>query len=242
MGFFNLLDSGGTGGGSTTLISTPIYIELDSGMKNVALTTGGFKENKLLYSSTFDNAAWIKDSAGMAVTANTVANPLTAAVDADKIYETATGGIAHVIYQQAIAGFTSGVSYRLTFYAKYAGRKYFALFMTGTAFSPGKYAEIDIQAGTIRSSSGVTATISAAGNGWHCISLEAAAVATNTGTVSINFRNDADASTYTGDGSSGIYAYGAQIALASSVPAIVTTTSAAVTTFLDNFTIQVTDA
>lgn len=239
MGFFNLLDTGG--GGSTTLISTPIYVELESGMKNIALNTGGFKENKLLYSSTFDNATWVTSAGGgTLVTANAVANPLDGTIDADKVYENNSAGIAHVFYQPTIAGFTSGTTYRFSIYAKYAGRKYFAFRLSTGAISPNANIDVDIQAGTIRSSSGcLTTAISSSGNGWYCISGTVAASSTSTSQMNINFRNDADASTYNGDGSSGIYVYMAQVSEISATPAIVTTTSAAVKTLLDDFTIQV---
>ena len=165
--------------------------------------------NQLTYSEQFDNAAWSRFNvlafgSGSVVDATTAPNGTTTA---DLIVEdTATS--AHFMRQSFTVAV--GVNYTFTAHAKANQRTKCALHSTadGTA----KESLFDLSNGTVISTGvGQTASIISVGNGWYRCSI------TTTGASAISRRFEVrivDASnntTYTGDGTSGIYIWGADL-------------------------------
>ena len=165
--------------------------------------------NLIGVSEQFDNAAWSKVRA--TVTANT-ANAPTGALTADKLIATSVA-TDHKI-SKAVAGCTASVAYTFSVYLKQAGLQWVALY---NAVGKGQY--FDLQNGTV---GGVfigapsDATIADAGGGWWRCSITATS-ATTTLTHVIFLANGATGYSFTGDDIAGVYAWGAQLEIGSTV-------------------------
>jgi hypothetical protein len=148
-----------------------------------------------LRSQELDNASW-----GTKYQSSVSANATTApdgTATADKLVESAAND-AHGI-EQAITG-VAGKVYQWSVYAKPAGRSWFG---TGVNFDVTNGVLGDIAAG-------FTASITSVGNGWYrCVWIGPAA----TSAIGFSFYLATSNSTfsYSGDGSSGIYFWGAQV-------------------------------
>jgi hypothetical protein len=158
--------------------------------------------NLCLWSEDFTQTAWIKANAS--ITANNTTSP-DGTTNADKIVED-TSNSSHGAYQAISV--TDGIQYTWSGFFKAAGRTKFRLYAQ-SASTP--YVEFNLSNGTIISTSGsVTGSIESMGNGWYrCI-----ATTTTSGTTGYFNIAIADASgnvVYTGDGTSGLFVWGAQL-------------------------------
>jgi len=173
--------------------------------------------NLLLRSQEFDNASW---SAGnVTVTANVVAAP-NGTVTADKLIATAVNG-THTVTQGVSV--TSGATYTISCYLKAAEETTGSIILSNSPFPRAKF---NLSSGTVISAAGGgTGTIESVGNGWYrcAVSFSAPASTINAG-VAVR---DIEAN-YTGDGVSGIYAWGAQLSVGPLPLDYTPTTSAAV--------------
>jgi hypothetical protein len=162
--------------------------------------------NLLTYSEQFDNAAWTKTSA--TVTANTVTAP-DGTLTADKLITDAT-------FSQHRINFTPtspAVTQTFSAYLKAAGYS-FASLRIGLQ---GGGLIFDLALGTVTSTGsdvGVTASISPAGNGWYRCILTVSSPAAND-VCRINALPVLSFADYSGDGTSGIYLWGAQLEIGS---------------------------
>ena len=170
--------------------------------------------NLQVYSNDFANAAWTKNSCSVSSEGiapdGTVATKLT--------NDTATN--AHGVFDATV--FTAPYTYSV--YMKAGTAQYGGLSSQTSAAS---YAVFDLSNGTINSSSGVTAAIEAAGDGWYRCSITQLTVASTYVIVSIVETSGVAAWTsYTGT-TKNIYISGAQVNLGSSALTYVPTTTAA---------------
>jgi hypothetical protein len=172
--------------------------------------------NLLTYSEQLDNAAWSKED--LTVTANAATAP-DGTVTADLIVPN-TSSADHSMYEYK-AG--SG-SQTFSVYAKVGGYNYLFVGYNNTAASDGVF--FDLSAGTVsQNTSGLVASISNAGNGWYRCSVtkasgfEYAMLCTSANGTSF---------VHTGDGTSGIYLWGAQLSVGPYALDYTPTTSAAV--------------
>ena len=172
--------------------------------------------NLLTWTQQFDNAAW--GIGATTVTANATVAP-DGTSTADKVIATAVAGY-HVKNQ--LVTVTSGVSYTLSFYVKAA--EYTKVYFCDA--QSGKYAcSFDlaaVTAGTPTGSyTGKSASIESAGNGWYRCELQFIPTATEASRPSATGYPDTGATltnfgaSYTGDGTSGIFIWGAQLEAAS---------------------------
>lgn len=162
--------------------------------------------NLLTYSEQFDNAAWVKSNS--TVTANAVVAP-DGTLTADLAVEnTATG--RHEVNPQS-RQFSSSTIYTASIYVKYAGVRYF-----GMVYTSGGSACFDLQAGVVTNVSGGTAAITPAAGGFLRCTFTFTGVTTS-GAVYHCLRKTPGlgVETYTGDGTSGIYIWGAQLEVGS---------------------------
>jgi hypothetical protein len=162
------------------------------------------------YSQEFDDAAWLKSNS--TVTANVTAAP-DGSLTADKLSED-TATIGHYLGPATtIVGVLGQVS-TFSCYAKAAERTFLQLIFTGVAPGSGNYiAGFDLSAGSAGTpSSGATSSIVNLGNGWFRCSMTATVqTAANIGRqIRISQNSSSTPSSYTGDGTSGIYIWGAQ--------------------------------
>jgi hypothetical protein len=167
------------------------------------------RANLFLRSEEFDNASWVKTALNL--TANTIVAP-DGTLTGDKINDTAISNI-HFVKQDI--SMTSGVSYTGSVYAKQGERRYLILrYLSGGAFSTNYICLFDLQTGTATNSPTLPVagfSITPVGNGWYRCSITQAANATGTGGFSLFLSVDGVNTSYTGDGYSGIYIWGAQL-------------------------------
>jgi hypothetical protein len=175
------------------------------------------RTNLVLQSQAFDTADWAK--AAISVTANSVANPLDAVINADTIV--ATAGTT-----QKYIGATNIFSGQFTFsvYAKYVSQQFVQVFLGADA---GFYANFDIQNGTASAVGGATASIVSVGSGWYRLSMSFTSVI-GSGIYLLNVDSLAATRFVTTSTTNSYYAFGAQIETGDIATDYIATTSAAV--------------
>lgn len=180
------------------------------------------RTNLLTRSEEFDNAAWTKVNA--TVNANAAIAP-DGTTTAAKLVEGAVDGV-HVAFQ--LGGSPLDGEYTTGVYAKAAERSFMMLSLVG---SQSISAIFDLSLGVVThiSTGVVSAEIKKAGNGfWHCSLVDVVTsgpvycyIGTRQGPTST--------ATYTGDGTSGIYIWGAQLEQGSYPTSYIKTVASAVT-------------
>lgn len=176
--------------------------------------------NLVLQSQTFDNAAWVFE--GGTKGSNTTTAP-DGTVTADQYIENTTVNALHEIYQSVSV--TSGQTYTFSGYFKRNGRD---LSLIAYATSPLFVLNVNLATGSVISTIGSGSyTITSVGNGWYRVSATVTATATGTGYWDARPLNGTS-NTYTGDGTSGIYLWGAQLSVGPYALDYTPTTSAAV--------------
>jgi hypothetical protein len=192
------------------------------------------EENLLSYSQEFDNAGWAKVNS--TVTANATAAP-DGATTADKLVASATAA-AHGVYIGS-SGFQNGTTYTLSVYVKSAE---YTKFYISEGNSGRFYCSFDIGAGTAGTPGGTytnkSASIVAVANGFYRCSITFTSTETATRAPEFGGYPDTGATLdqygaqYTGDGTSGIYIWGAQLEQRSSATAYTPTTSQPITNYI----------
>ena len=179
------------------------------------------KYNLLNYSEQFDNNYWSKGNLS-SISANAINDP-TGALTADKFIENSTTAEKYIVKSISL---NSG-TYTFSVYLKAAERSWAALYLSTGPIQPTYF---NISNGTIGSIySGVTAIIIDAGNGWYRCSISIAVSTPATYSVVIDICDTTPSWSYTGNGTSGIYVWGAQLTVGSTVNSYQRTTTVAET-------------
>jgi hypothetical protein len=193
--------------------------------KNNTTQTSG---NLVLYSQDYTNAMYNKERA--TITANTTTAP-NGSTTASKLTEDTTASNTHRWYFNNLT-FTNGSAYTYSIYVKAAGRSAVALeIWNGTT---AKYCYADLSTGTVITGSDATAIVTSVGNGWYRCSVTLSGVgnAGCGGSVYMMSSATAGATSYTGDGASGVYLWGTQMEVNSSVGPYYSTNGTAISSTL----------
>ena len=158
------------------------------------------RTNLLTYSEDFADAAWTKTRSS--ITSNTIVAP-DGTLTGDKLVEDTTASNTHLTAQNITTSETG--SYTYSVFAKAGERTQMIVARSTTNITIFSHT-FDLSAGTA-SGGGV---ITAVGNGWY--RCAGTVTVESTGSTGVQFRlSDGSSSTYTGDGYSGIFIWGAQL-------------------------------
>lgn len=167
--------------------------------------------NWIEYSEAFSGAYWSTSRA--TVTDNVTANPLDAATTAARLAPTATTGPHYIAPTTTPGPYLWNLSCRLSGYFKYDNYQYIWFGYDSTSDSA---AVIDIQNGTISSTTGLTSSsITSVGSGWYRVELTFTNSGGASGLTKIAFGTAAAASggvpSWTAAGTEKFYFYGIQL-------------------------------
>lgn len=186
------------------------------------------RTNLRTYSEQFDNAVWEKTNA--TITANATVSP-SGVLTADKLVETATTGEHNLGFLFSV---TSGVSYTFSLFAKAGERSKLRILFSSSGFGTNTQDLFDLSTGTVDDNQSGGASIVSVGNGWYRVVVTTTATATASSAFQIHVCNTTGATNYTGDGTSGIYIWGAQLEQGAFPTSYIPTTSAQVTRAFDS--------
>jgi len=187
-------------------------------------TLKGTGQNFFLYSEQFQQAAWFQS--GASVVANDTTAP-NGTVTADKF----TGNVGILARKSIFQPFTpiNGPKYTFSVYLKAAERTTATIWLDSTGWVEGTYygaaALLDLSTGVSSIPSQVSMT--AVGNGWYRCAVTGTSSSNSSCNAAIAI-GPANGGDYTGNGVSGIYAWGAQVELAATAGAYLVTTTAGI--------------
>lgn len=196
-----------------TAVEQPVSRMLDkSGRGNHATTpaaasasrpTLSARVNLLTYSEQFDNAVWTKSEAS--ISSNAITAP-DGTLTADKLIES-TANNQHRVFFTII---TAPNTYTFTVYVKAAERTFARI--THLSVSPQPAITVNLQTGALTNAVNVTSSSSEnVGNGWWRVSITYTTTTSVTSYPQVGIFNTQTNGTYTGDGTSGIYIWGADL-------------------------------
>lgn len=159
--------------------------------------------NLASYSEQFENGAWTKVNA--TITTNTTTAP-NGTLTADKLTATATTS-THILLQQP-AGSVSGATSTLSIYAKSAELSNIQFVNNAGGLG---VANFDLSAGTAVLVHGVSASIENVGNGWYRCIMTYTPTTSGIYNVQIRLADSSGNTTFLGNGTDGVFLWGAQL-------------------------------
>lgn len=230
--------STGTFTGSNGLIQTAAIDVARFAYEPVSLDLLGLliepqRINVLQYSDQFNNAYWTKTRSS--ITADSVASP-DGSSNADKLVEDTSAG-THWVGRNVAA--SASTTYTVSIFIKAAERTAGQMQIFGNG--GGNTVTFNLTTGTSAATgayggwSSASTTITNFGNGWYRITNTAT---TNVGLTSLDFRlfleNPAGTPSYTGNGTSGFYIWGAQLEVGATASSYMPTVAASFTRNADS--------
>jgi hypothetical protein len=182
------------------------------------------RTNLALQSSSFDSATWAKTRS--TVTANATTSP-SGIVDADKLIPSVDNN-NHIITQISIP--VTAQIYTASVYAKKGEYDTVRLLLSNLWASPNPNAIFNLTTKTVFSTQNATAKITELENDWFRLEITATINATAGANAHlIIYAGDNDNVTFAGDGTSGLFLWGAQLEAGAYPTSYIPTTSASVT-------------
>lgn len=187
------------------------------------------KQNLFTQSSNFSDIVWIKTAAS--ISSGAAISP-DGTLNAEKFVENNVN-TAHSISRSISV--TNGIAYTFSCFAKKSERKFLRL--VGATNFVGSV-NFDLDDGSFTITAGTpTVSVANVGNGWYRCAITAVTAATTiTPNISMALTSSGTGS-YQGNGTSGIFIYGAQLEAGSFVTSLIPTTTVAVTRNADVATI-----
>jgi hypothetical protein len=163
------------------------------------------RKNLLGFTQEFDNAGWTKSNSSISATKVTAPDE---SLTGQKLVEN-TANSTHLLSLNS--NVVTNTPYNLSIYAK-AGERSFFRFQSFNAIGDAENAVFDLLSGAVVSQSGTaSAQILDVGGGWYRCSFTLINNTNSTSTLSVQIFQNASTGTYTGDGTSGIFIWGAQL-------------------------------
>lgn len=200
------------------------------------------EENLALYSEQADNASWSKTA--VTVLANQTLAP-NGTNTSDLVAETTATSIHNLFtnLQQS----TVGLVYTESLFAKKGlgatAPDWIQLSFPSAGFGAAQFANFNITTGTLGTVSGGTATITLSANGFYRLSFTATATVTNASglAVTLFFTNNTDSATrgpsYTGQTTSDVFVWGAQLEQRSTLTDYQRTTDRIIQKYIDTYSL-----
>jgi hypothetical protein len=193
------------------------------------------RQNLLTWSEEFDNAAWTPLGIlafGSGSTANATAAP-NGTTTADLLTEDTSTGEHRVSTGSVV--WVGSTTYTFSIFAKSNGRARLDFFGVGGGnFTGGREADFNLATGTVTSTDGATASIQTFANGWYRLRMTfVTSAAPSASNIFIRFSDALGNFSYTGDGTSGIYLWGAQLEAGAFPTSYIPTTGTAATRTAD---------
>jgi hypothetical protein len=192
-------------------------------------------ENLLIQSENLSTIGSIWNDTNASIQSNVITAP-DGNTTADKLVENSSGGIKEI--EQGSITFTSGTSLTFSCFVKAGGRTLFRLAGTTAFFASNTNAYFDLSNETVSSTTGgvTSASIIPYPNNWYrCVSTMLP-TSSGTGKVFITLVQSGTTVNYTGDGTSGIYIWGAQLEKGSVATDYTPTTTTAISRVLPETT------
>ena len=161
--------------------------------------------NLVSYSEEFDNSYWNKLASS--ITANSITSP-DGNTTADKLIED-TSGSAHRFISTSFL-MSSGTSYSASIFLKRGEREY-AYIRLNNSGGDIIAANINLLNGTVSQLIFGNITIIPYNNDWYRVIATGTPISTSNGSFEVRVSNSPTYANYTGDGTSGIYIWGAQL-------------------------------
>jgi hypothetical protein len=194
--------------------------------------------NICLYSSAYDNAAWVKQNLNITTAADIAPDGTQTA---ELAYATSTNA-THATYTANFSA-SASTSYTASVYAKAQGLNFLCMRFDDQATNLVSSC-FNLSTGTISTAAAglgtftnLSSAITSVGNGWYRCSITATTASTTNSLRIVLFVNnvtsDYNGAVYAGNGYSGIYMWGAQLEALSFQTSYIPTTTAAVTRTAD---------
>ena len=180
--------------------------------------------NLITQSELFSDSSWVKTNSS--ITSNLVISP-DGALNADKLVEDASTGEK---FTQTIRPVSNTTIYTASVFVKFAGREWIRF----TDAQSSNRIHFNTKTGVFGAVTGTVISYNsiALDNGWYKLSLTTTSVATAYAVRIVLAENDNDVS-YTGDGTSGVYVWGAQLEEQSYATSYIPTNGAIATRLAD---------